>query len=122
MVRRQPETAANLGSLASAAGPPRLPARAGISSRCGRVLLLSERSCLARTGEVAAASWMEQPVDVGAVLSLLVHCSDDIGDEHGYRSRSGSSSRACLWRRAGVKGASVLLRSGPGCVAALTER
>src|SRR5450759_5209588 len=35
-------------------------------------LPVSERSCLARTGEVAAPSWMEQSVDVGAVLSLLV--------------------------------------------------
>lgn len=33
---------------------------------------LSERSCLARTGEVAAPSWMEQSVDVGDVWSLLV--------------------------------------------------
>jgi hypothetical protein len=41
---------------------------------------------MARTGEVAAESWMEQPVDVGAVLSLLVH-SDTLDREE---------RRACL--------------------------
>jgi len=42
-------------------------------------LVLSERSCLARTGEVAAPSRMEQSVDVGAVMSLLVLCARLLG-------------------------------------------
>jgi hypothetical protein len=64
-----------------------LRARAVLALTAPAWLPVSERSCLARTGELAAPSWMEQSVNVGDVLSLLVQTRRATGHGPGARIR-----------------------------------
>jgi hypothetical protein len=70
--------------------------------------LLSARSSVATAGDVAAASPMEQSVDVCGGLSQLVRSGHQIRGPVGSRSQRQSMLPSCLWRDAGARAARVI--------------
>ena len=79
--------------------------------RVGVAPAVRKELCLARAGEVAAPSWMEQSVNVGDVWSLLVLSGDAIGYGAAYRSPR-ESRRDGIWLRAPCRATQETSRRG----------